>query len=240
MVTEPISELVDSLVIGVHMAVPGRHGASLRPILERWALPNPGVAIDLAEFVLAGSLTDDVALARFPFLPPNTVIDGLSAVRAVGPIAPDLQSFLDTRAETAAVMWPDIASIERATIGAIEALGAAVRPLAVAYRALPLPDRPPMRLHHLLTGLRYERLGAHVQACDRAGLTRPGAVALSTAWSGEGGPISAAERELRNRIEVETETGCEPMWSAVTDLDGWLDGLAMLGSLDQSSRPASS
>ena len=177
-------------------------------------------------------------------------------LRSVDSIEPDLRQFLDARAETAADRWAKRDdNVERAIAGAVEAFGAAVQPLAVAFRALRLPDARPMQLHHLLTGLRYERLGAHVAACDRAGLTRPGAVGLSTAWSGsdvaehpdalvehglfDTAGITTAGRMLRDRIEAETEAGCEAMWSGVADVDGWTTALDTLAD-GQSSRPASS
>ncbi len=206
----------------------------------------PGLMIDLAEFALDGSLTDDVATARFPFLPADEVSIGLAAARSTNGIDDDLRPFLEARAETAAAMWSaHDGSVRRAITGAVDALASATQPLAVSYRALALPDEMPARLHHLLTGLRYERLGAHVEACDRAGLERDDAEVLSAAWATQwvddaperltdlglldaDGGITADGRELRDRIESETDAGCESMWASIADLDGWISALSAL------------
>ena len=243
------SVIVDSLVVSVHRAVMPRHGDALRAIVERWNLSAPGIVVDLAEFVLADALTPEVAVWRYPFLPDGVVAESIGAMPSTGVLRTDLPAFLDARAEVAASMWGvhgDL--VETAIAGATTALAAAARPLAIAARSLPEPDDRCLRLHHLLTGLRYERLGAHVEACDAAGLRRSDAVVLTKAWSGErlddrptqltdlglldaDRSLTAAGRRVRDRIEAATEAGCEPMWAAVPDRAGWVSVLAELADV---------
>ena len=245
MTTGSISSLVDELVIAVHRRVAVDHGVEVRPIVQGWGVPMPGVAIDLAEFVVGGTLTSSIAEARFPFVPADQLATALDALPVGAAFAGDLERIIDLISETARALWRDSDAVGAAATGAAEALDAATRPLVTAYQSLPVPADPPHRLHHLLTGLRYACLDAHVAGCDYAGMSRADAVALTAAWSGDDlddWPTTLVDRGLlddarrltdvgqrcRDDIEAATDAACEPMWAAVTDLDGWVDGLRRL------------
>ncbi len=239
-------ELVDRCVIAVHRAVPQRHGDVVRPIVQSWDVPMPGVVIDLAEFILADALTDEVVRWRYPFLPPDVVTASLARRPVDDVLEPQLRSVLAARSATADELWQHVGEqLAVVLAGASAALDAARRPLACALRALSPPATDAARTHHVLTGLRYERLGAHAAACADAGLTWADAVALTLAWSGAplddrpqtlvdrglvaaDGAITRQGRSLRDRIEARTDAACEPMARAIDDLASWTDAMTLL------------
>lgn len=206
----------------------------------------PGIVIDLAEFIVAGALTDEVVRGRYPFLPPEIVAASLDQRPADEVLVPQLRSILRARLETAVELWRSVAAeVSIAAAGASDALAAARQPFACAFRSLPRPDVAAARAHHLLTGLRYERLSAHVAACESAGVRGSDAVVLTRAWSGEplddrptsladrgligpDGAITDAGRDVRDRIEADTERACQPMWRAVGDPVAWRTALGRL------------
>jgi hypothetical protein len=242
------AELVDRCVIAVHREVVRRHGDVVRPIVQSWGLAMPGIVIDLAEFIVADALTDDVVRGRYPFLPTDVIAASLDRRPPDDLLMPQLQSILRTRAATADELWGSSCDeVAAALVGASAALTASSQPLAVAYRSLPSPDGAAARVHHLLTGLRYERLAAHVAACDAAGLRGADSVVLTKVWSGEplddrptrlvdeglvdaSGAITDAGRSARDRIEAETDAACIPMWRAIEDPMAWRLALERLAA----------
>ena len=153
-------------------------------------------------------------------------------------------------AEVAAELWDtDLAPV---LPGAGDALGAATGSLVAALRLLPEPTAPAHRLHHLLTGLRYARLEAHVAAWTDAGLTAAEIVALDAAlrrsepgasvsvsapdelvtrgWLTIDGAATTLGRQARAAIETKTDSRCAAMFDAVTDRSQWFSSLRKLPS----------
>ncbi len=113
-------------------------------------------------------------------------------------------------------MWPGGLAV--ALRGAGDALAIASGDVTDVFRSLLEPEEPAHRLHHLLTGLRYARLDAHVEAWQAAGLTAAEVVDLD--------PTSSS----RIAVEAQTNERWEPMFAAVGNLAEWYVALGSLGS----------
>ncbi len=260
-VAAEIAVEVDRLVIGVHRRVMTTHRGRIDEVLVPLAVARPGHVYDLAEFLAAGRSTDTVVRRRFVYDAELAASGDLAAV--VGrrhpagsdvPSAPLMraaEALLIVRAEAADELWGTRA---RATIdGAATALAAADGELTTAFRSLALPDTPAARLHHLLTGLRYARLDAHVAAWAGAGLSAAEIVALSSAVRGDSAPgrsqpaddagvqgvrtrgwltadgaATVAGIEARAAIEARTNEVCGGFFDQLADDHRWLAGIRRL------------
>ena len=185
----------DRLVIAVHREVPRRHGPELRAALAETGLDSLYLLNDLAEYLLAGSLTAELALTRFRYLPPGAVRRRVDALIDEGHLDADLMPgpplrkllgrLLDCRAESAGHLWGGHAGAIAAVRPAARSVVAAAPPsfaLAASFAALPEPADPFLAMHHLLTGLRYVRADAHARAWQEQGIAATDAVALTALW----------------------------------------------------------
>lgn len=252
--TAEIGREIDRLVIAVHRRVMSTNRAELRAALEPLALDQPGQIYDLAEFVAAGRCSVDVTRRRFPYDADDRAAAMVGRLladdRLDGQLRPNAEleavvdGILDLRADAAAELWGW--QLTDPLQGAAEGFAAASGPLVDAFRRLPEPAVPAHRLHHLLTGLRYARLEAHVAAWEGAGLAAAEIVALSVAvgsestvapqgrlvtrgWLTADGSATVEGHQARAGIEAETDARCTAMFQAVTDLAGWFGTLQRLG-----------
>jgi hypothetical protein len=251
--TADIAREVDRLVIGVHRAVMSLHRSQLREMVETLGVKSPGYFYDLAEFWAVGPCTIEIARRRFRYQPTNaaeTLIGGLHDRRLIDdelrpsrPLIEASSRILLWRAQAAAKLWgTDLATAQR---GAAEALPHGSGPMVEAFRLLPVPAPAAHRLHHLLTGLRYARMDAHIASWEAVGLSAAEIAALSSAVASE--PVSPAPASLvakgwltthgsataeghaaRSSIEAATNSHCDPMFDTVTDGQEWLAALRSL------------
>ncbi|MEE9413709.1 MAG: hypothetical protein V3V01_00400 [Acidimicrobiales bacterium] len=253
--TAEIAREVDRLVIGMHRTVMSRHRSSFGPLAETIGVESPGHFYDLAEFLAAGACTLKIARLRFRYEPDDIVAVMISRLqesrlvddqhRPSGALRDVLEVILKARSDTAVSLWGD--ELVVAQRGATEALTHASGTMVNAFRSLPEPTELAHRLHHVLTGLRYARFDAHITAWEEAGLIAAEIVALSSAsksepgsrtpesliakgWLTAQGTATVTGLAARSAIEAETNAGCDAMFTAVTDLEGWF---AALTSLDQ-------
>lgn len=229
------------------------HRSQLRDLVDTIDAPSPGHLYDLAEFLAAGSCTADICRRRFRYDPTDagrTLLTGLQDRRLVDgrlrpskPLAAATTTMLQWRADAATGLWgSDLATARR---GAAQALGRASGGLVEPFRSLPEPTAPAHRLHHLLTGLRYARLDAHIAAWESAGLSAADMVALSSAvgseprlpapedlvargWLTVDGSATAQGHAARSAIESETNSRCAMLFGAGTDWQDWLVAIRSL------------
>ena len=250
--TALFSRQVERLVTAVHRTVVARHGSQLRPLIERLQLRSPGHLVDLAEFLAAGTWTMDVVRLRFPYREDGVVemfhdlltaglIDGDR--QPAGQLAHLVRVVLAARSETAETLWAG--NLDAAQEGADEALQHAAGSLVELFRAVPEPSEPAHRLHHVLNGVRYGRLDAHVSAWQAQKLQATEIVALSAAnesghrvavpaglldrgWIEAGGSITNDGRTARAAIEADTNARCDAMFDGVAHPQLWYDALRAL------------
>ncbi len=228
------------------------HRSDLRQVIEPLGLSSPGHLLDLAEFLLEGEFEVGVARRRFIYdepdnvgrlfdeLEPRGLVDETN--RASGDVVGVLRTVLQLRASAADQLWRS--HLGTSTRGAAEALSAARGQLVDAFVRLPEPARAAHRLHHLLTGLRYARMDAHIDAWEAVGLAPNEIVALSASvegqpasatrgvvergWMADDGSITPAGRAARTEIEDATNNRCQAMFDGVTNLAEWVEGLRSL------------
>lgn len=253
-----LGSLVDELVIGVHRTVAARHGQEFRERFDALDLTQPGVVIDLAEFLVAEACTEDVVRLRFRYETndPMGPIDDLVHRQLLSPdlrpgtaIRELCEIALARRSDVAAMLWPGELEPERA--GAIRSIDGVSGPLARAFAGLLVPDEPGASLHHLLTTLRYERMDAHAAAWAGHDLSATEIVELTVASSpdasvgatpsrgplrrgliGSDGSPTPAGRAVRRAIEDQTNRRCVPLLDAV---DHWADWTLSLRALADNS-----
>ncbi len=255
--TTEIASEVDRLVIGVHRAVMSRHRSRLRDLAETLGVRSPGHLYDLAEFLAVGACSVDIAHHRFRYEPDNRaeafVADLVGRqllderLRPADSLLEATATMLQWRADVAETLWGT--DLDAASTGAARALSLASGTVVEAFRSLPEPDRSAHRLHHLLTGLRYARLDAHVAAWERAGLTAVDIVALSSAvasapvsavpaglvarrWLTVHGSATAEGRAARSAIEAETNSHCDALFATAADRHGFSTATRGLRSVD--------
>jgi len=228
-------------------------------MVESLRVDSPGHLLDLAEFFAVGACNAETILLRFPYEPeemPTKMFRQLSDRRHIGAhleplptLVKVIDTLLEARADTASLLWGT--EIKAARAGADEALTRADGQLVNRFHELPRPVSPVAALHHVLTGVRYARLDAHVFAWRRAGLDPAGIVALSAAvesgeeqghhpelvdrgWFTSDGTVTSEGRRARQRIENQTNDRCAAMFAAVNEPSQWLESLRRLPSqLDQ-------
>ena len=173
--------------------------------------------IDLAEFFLSNACTVELVRSRFPYDDPDLGSHLFAQLEQRGLIDAEghpsdgllatLRQILLFRAQVAASMWPGNLAV--AIRGAGEVLAVASGNVTNVFRSLPEPQEPAHHLHHLLTGLRYARLDAHVLAWRAAGLTADEVSDLNFT------------SPARMSVEAQTNDRCEPIYETVEDLADW-------------------
>lgn len=230
-----------------------QHRSHLRDAVVAIGATSPGHIYDLAEFLAAGACTPEIARRRFRYEPDDAaealvgmlhdrkLID--PQLRPADPLVEITATILQWRADSAARLWTS--DLVTATRLSAEALSRASGPMVEAFRSLPTPAADGHRLHHVLTGLRYARLDAHMDAWEEAGLTAAEVVALSSAvesipvptgperlvakgWLRADGSATAEGQAARSVIEADTDARCDGLFGKVTDRERLLESLRSL------------
>ncbi|NND84911.1 MAG: hypothetical protein HKN46_07155, partial [Acidimicrobiia bacterium] len=163
-------------------------------------LSTPAAFKHFSEWLLSSGITEEVAIARLPYLPDGAIAERIAEWRSVGvvrahggrlhaeaPLRPLLRAILDARAEAADAFWSGNDALEVAA-GIVASVVDGLDPgLLVAHdhAQVPLPDHQGLAFHQQLTTLRYARAAAHVDAWKAVGLERDDVLALSSLWRGE-------------------------------------------------------
>ena len=204
---------IDRLVISVYLTTRERHGLDVWDRAQAVGLDSIFLLNDVAEFLLAGRLTEEWAMRRFRYMDTADVMGGLDSLRTGGQIVladdgyravPRLAEFLEwllaSRAESAAHQWSNVTSDVEELEGLIAPVLATLAPeefpLAAGHQLLPDPAEPELRLHQHLTTLRFVRADAHGYAWAAPGLTAGDAVALNALWRGGALPPNASATGL--------------------------------------------
>ena len=244
---------IDRVVVGLHYTAVGRHHTELGPRVDAIGVEAGEEFYDLTEFLAAGLCTEAVARRRFPYDGNDAAASMLAKLQRElhldeqlqpNPVLSELlQAILQAQADTAADVWPsELGNLQR---DAESAFSKAKGPLVDAFRQLPVPETPAHQLLHTLTGVRYGRHDAHIEAWQSFGLSGPAVAALGAAvsgetlaqtpgtlreagWVDETGNATDEGRGVRSVIEARTDEGCEAMYRAVADLEDWHDALQAL------------
>ena len=221
-----IAPEIDRLVLAVNTAAEGESRQHVASITASIGLDTPELLKHYADFLLAGRLTEELAVRRLPYQPAEVVTDRLRTWQQLGLVVPSgnrlgagealvplLHALIDGRRRVAAALWGGQPALEEALRGTGLALSAipAHFALAVAHRDLPQAEDPHLRLHDRLTTCRYVRSQAHAEAWGGRGLDRAEALALTAVWHGgrpdhETALASLAERGLVDRAETSLTT----------------------------------
>ncbi len=200
---------IDRLVLAVNTRTSAVHGERFATLARGLGLDSARMLDHFAEFLLAGRLAREVAIARMPYAPAEAVADRLDELEAdslieatsggygaADPLRPLLSEIRAARAGEAAALWSasndDVATVEEAAHLVIAAAGPEY-PVARAHGALPEPGDRHLGLHQRLTTLRYIRSHAHATAWRARGLEAAEIIAMTRLWRGEdaGGSVPA-------------------------------------------------
>jgi len=155
----------------------------------------------LGDFMVAGVLTEEIAVLRSRYRPRDVVLRTLHeleqqglverdgpALAATQELRPLIESMMDARADAAATMWrgheDDVEQASR-TAQALGELASDDHVVATVHRTLPAPEDPYLRLHSRLVTLRYVRQHDHAEAWIAQGLTASEIVVMTGLRSGE-------------------------------------------------------
>ncbi len=207
---------IDRLVFTIAGRVRAKHGARLVGFGHERGLETLELLPHFESFLLAGTLTRELATVRMRYWPPERVLgrlDELEQKQLVRPgefglvatpsMRPLLEALLSSRADVAAEAWgrhdEDVATATQAA-AAIASAASDRHVVAVAHRALRVPDDPYLALEHRLLTLRYIRQHDHAAAWLDRGLAARQMVAMTSLWHGdqpeEAGDASAALVEM--------------------------------------------
>ena len=200
MLAREIAPEIDRLVLSVSRAVGSRHRERLAAMARACGLESLELLPHYESFLIAGTLTPELATLRSRYRSPQSVLarleelerKGLVAARPAGIIAtatlrPLLGALLEIREEVCAALWGDHAADVgfAADVAAMAAAAITEEHLvAVAHRALPEPPEPFLLLEHRLLTLRFARQHDHAEAWLARELTAPQMVVLTELWRG--------------------------------------------------------
>ena len=247
---------VDRVAIGVHQSVSEEARAQVRHAVSALGLQSIAYWSDLAVFMVAGRLTDELVRDRFRYAAPQAEAE-ITALREQGLLdeagrpSASFRRVIDVvesrRTATAGHLWASSAHLTALAAEAAVMLRRGTGPLVEPYRVLNEPDDTVGLLWHRLIGLRYLRADAHAAAWREAGLTAPEVIDLTAAWRGgtvhtphqhlvdqgllsPSGGITLAGSQLRKDIEAETNRRSEPCYQAIGHRAwaGWMAGMAEL------------
>ncbi|MCP4965677.1 MAG: hypothetical protein GY926_10610 [bacterium] len=228
--------VVDRVVLGVHRSISDEDKQRIRAILAGVDLKSPGYWVDLADFMAAGTLTDDLVKTRFRYAQEAAIasIDELRERRLVDDELRPTAALIeivdvvnDVRLANAAELWGDEADLGLLANGADAMLKGAAGPLVGPYRGLTEPTGPVALLWHRLIGLRYLRADAHAAAWETAGLNAAEMVTLTNTESKD---LSDQARALCDAIEDDTNGRSEPAYRQLDHWSEWMVALAGLRS----------
>ena len=199
---------IDRLVLAVNDAVDsGRLAEAAGDQVVDWVTVS-----QLGDFLAAGVLTEDIAVLRSRYRPPDVVLGRIadleqqgmverrgSNLAATAALRPLIEAVWAARTDAAAAMWRDHGDdVEQAsrTAEALAALASDDHVVAVAHRSVPPQDDRNLRLHTRLFTLRYVRQHDHAAAWLAHDLTAAGAVAMTGLWQDESITSGAGLDEL--------------------------------------------
>lgn len=215
-----IAPVVDRLVLAVNTATRAEAHDAFEAIRAEEGIESPELPGHYAEFLLAGRLTEQLAVARLHYMDPDristtlatwaarglTIADGERLAAAPG-LARLASTILDTRRTVATRLWDGhLPEVERA-IGVISPMLGHLPTrylLASEHAALTPPADPFQRLHQHLTTMRYVRSQCHAEAWRARGMHRDEIAAMTRAW--HEGRLEGEDLALRLDIEADTNT----------------------------------
>lgn len=219
---------IDRLVWSVNRRMEAVHGGELLALARERGLDSLELLSNFADFLLAGTLSPELAILRMRYLPSGRVhrrleelegkhlIEHRGANLAATPAMVELlNGMYVARARVAADAWHDhIDEVATAThlAQAINLAASADHVVAAAHRVLPQPDDPYLRLHHCLVTLRYVRQHDHAEAWLSQGLTAPAIVAMTQLWHGNA--VEASDDGLAQLVTLGFATAEPPALTA--------------------------
>jgi hypothetical protein len=195
-----IAAEVDRLVLAVNQGAAPVSRDEVERLANQLGLSTPAVFKHFCEWLLTIGVTEEIAIARLPYLPDGAVAERVAEWRSVGvvrevkgrlhaeePLRPLLEAILDARADAAETFWYGHGALAEASSVVASVVAGLDAGLLVArdHASVPLPPHAGLAFHQLLTTLRYARAAAHVDAWSTAGLTRDDVLALSSLWRDE-------------------------------------------------------
>lgn len=219
-----LAPIVDRLVLSVNTAARAETDAAVDAMARQAGLESAELLGHYAEFLLAGRLTDDLAVGRLHYQSSAHVLGRATAWEAAGLItrkgdragataalAPVLEAILDARRVVATRLWSGHDQVGTAfeLLGLILQSLPAEFVLAVEHAALPDPEDPFQALHQRLTTMRYVRSHCHARAWRARGLHRHDIMAMTALWHGQAVvavPGGLTEKDLADRSGL-TEQG---------------------------------
>ena len=201
-----IAPEIDRLVLAVNSDASDRTREDGGRLAAELGLEDPAWLAHYAEFLLAGELTQELAVVRLSYASVDAVAERLEVWRGLeliaGPpegieatprLVPLLRTVLDGRASVGRELWSSVQSfgpaadlVEQVVAGIPERFR-----LAAAHRALPPPSDEYLAFHQRLTTLRYVRSQAHVEAWRSHDLTGEQIKTMTALWreeAAEGAP----------------------------------------------------
>jgi hypothetical protein len=212
---------IDRLVLSVNDAVDDEYGAALLDRARTVGLDSLGPVPQVADLLLAGVLTPDLAMLRMRYRPTGQVTAYLRGLQELGLVEMGEQGFvvtepmrglltaaLEARAAVAAATWAGHdAEVAAATRLATDLANAASEEHVVAavHRTLPEPADRHLALHQRLVTLRYVRQHDHAAAWAAHGLTPATVGAMTRLWHGEDVDDTESVAHLADRGLATTE-----------------------------------
>lgn len=213
-----IAPEVDRLVLAVNTASRAEAKDVFAVVCAEEGIDSAVYPGHYAEFLLAGRLTEELAVARLNYVDSADIVAALRKWAdddktvatgdrlAAGPgLARLSEAILGARREAATRLWGEHPDAVDAAIGIVAPMLAALPDrfvLAVEHAALPAPPDPFQRLHQHLTTMRYVRAQCHAAAWRSRGMDRQQIVAMTAAW--HQGDLEGDE--LATRLEIEADT----------------------------------
>ena len=212
---------IDRLVLSVSRAVGRNHGDRFLEMARPLGLDDVSLLPYLGDFMVAGNLTREVALARTPYSPPGTALGRLDELEEKGLLVPWgsglgaspglrhlLQEMGKALATEAAAAWrghEDAVDPAARFARIVSTSVSSDHVVAAAHRECLEPDDRYQRLHQRLVTLRYIRQHDHVQAWKGHDLAADEIVVLTHLWHDEEPGDSAAVARMRETGLVDGE-----------------------------------
>lgn len=226
-----IAPEVDRLVLAVNTASRAAAKDTFLAICAEEGIDSPVYAGHYAEFLLAGRLTEELAVARLNYVDAADIVSALQTWAdeaktsatgdrlAAGPgLARLSDAILGARREAATRLWDGHGGEVDAANGIIASMLTALPGhflLAVEHASLPAPPDPFQRLHQHLTTMRYVRAQCHAEAWRSRGMDRHQIVAMTAAW--HQGALEGDELATRLAIEADTNECNAPEFDPVDE-----------------------
>jgi DNA-binding MarR family transcriptional regulator len=193
---------VDRLVLSASAGVGQRHGERLRGIATELGLDGVSpLPTNVAPFLLAGVLTEQIATLRMRYADPAMVTGHLAGLvekglamrqgdrfAATDRLVPLLDAIAEAQASVASSAWGTHAELVATVSDHAARVGAAAAAdhlVAVAHRQIAEPEDPSARLLRLLTTLRYVRQHDHGSAWLGRHLTAGEMPVFTALWHDE-------------------------------------------------------